>query len=419
MNRILLVLKNELISVIGRRSFWLTALGLPVIGALVFAGVNAINNNASVRQSFTQALTNPQDVRPEGYVDLGGIIKQLPPSVPAGAYIPYADEAAARSALQADQISAFYVISADYLQTGKVTYIRPDFNPLASSGASYGQFLWMIDYNLSGKDEVFANLVHGPMMVDDVSQASPSQAASVPDPSNNPMMMWIPYAISLLTFGLIIGSSSLLLSSVSKEKENRIMEVLLTSVKPRQLLTGKIVGLGIAGLVQAVIWFSTSYVLLRLSGRTFQLPSEINISISFLIWGIVYFLLGYAVYASLMAGLGALVPNLREASQATIVLMIPMMIPMMLSNNVFAQAPNGVVAVALSLFPLSAPIAMPARLSMGGVAWWQPILAAVLLAFTAWLILRAVARMFRAQSLLAGQTFKLNQYFRALLGRES
>jgi ABC-2 type transport system permease protein len=189
-------------------------------------------------------------------------------------------------------------------------------------------------------------------------------------------------------------------------------------VKPRQLLTGKIIGLGIAGLVQAVIWLGTSYVLLRLSGRTFQLPSEINISISFLTWGIVFFLLGYAVYASLMAGLGALVPNLREASQATIVIMIPMMIPMMLSNTVFAQAPNGVLAVVLSLFPLSAPIAMLARLSMGGVAWWQPIAAAVLLALTALVILRAVARMFRAQSLLAGQGFKLNLYFRALLGRE-
>ena len=61
--------------------------------------------------------------------------------------------------------------------------------------------------------------------------------------------------------------------------------------------------------------------------------------VSFLVWGLVFFILGYAVYASLMAGLGALAPNLREASQATIVIMIPLMIPLMLSNSVFA-CPN-------------------------------------------------------------------------------
>jgi len=135
------------------------------------------------------------------------------------------------------------------------------------------------------------------------------------------------------------------------------------------------------------------------------------------VWGLVFFILGYAVYASLMAGLGALAPNLRESSQATIIIMIPLMIPLMLSNSVFASQPNGGIATVLSLFPLTAPVAMMARISIGTVPWWHIALAAVLLALTALLILRAVAGMFRAQALLSGQGFNVKMYLRALVGK--
>jgi len=231
------------------------------------------------------------------------------------------------------------------------------------------------------------------------------------------MTMWVPYTVTLLYYMLIIGSASLLLSGISKEKENRIMEILLTSATPRQLLTGKIIGLGMVGLLQTILWAGTTYLLLNLSGRTFNLPSAIHLPASFLVWGLVFFLLGYAVYASLMAGLGALAPNLREASQVTFVILLPLIVPLFFSNNVFAEAPHGALATGLSLFPLSAPVAMMARLSVGGVAWWQPPLAALLLAVTAVLIVRAVAGMFRAQAMLSGQPIKVKTYLRALLGK--
>jgi ABC-2 type transport system permease protein len=132
---------------------------------------------------------------------------------------------------------------------------------------------------------------------------------------------------------------------------------------------------------------------------------------------LVFFLLGYAVYASLMAGLGALAPNLREASQATFMITLPLMVPLFLASSVFMQAPNGMIAIVLSLFPLSAPVAMMARLSAGGVVWWQPWLAVALLAGTIIIIVRAVAGMFRAQALLSGQGFKFKTFFLALAGK--
>ncbi len=413
MKKTLLIVKNEIVTLLSRPSFWLASLGLPLMGALVFAVVGAVSKNASAAQTVSQVFIGPQEMRPEGYVDLSGIIQHIPESVPPDTFIAYPDEAAARLALDSGEIAAFYLVPPDFIESGEITYVRPDFNPISSaSGDQSDLFTWVVQVNLAGGDMPFASLISGPLDVQEISLAP----VAAPD-EDNPLAYWTPYAVTLLFYMLIISSASLLLSNISKEKENRIMEVLLTSVTPRQLLTGKILGLGIVGLAQTMIWLGTSYVLLNISGRTFQLPSQISLPASFLAWGLVFFLLGYAVYAGLMAGLGALAPNLREASQATFVIMIPLMIPLFFSNTVFAEEPNGMIATVLSLFPLSAPVAMMARLSAGGVTWWQPWLAALLLAGTAVFIVRAVAGMFRAQSLLAGQGFNTKMYIKALFGK--
>jgi len=194
------------------------------------------------------------------------------------------------------------------------------------------------------------------------------------------------------------------------------MELLMVSVTPRQLLTGKIIGLGLLGLLQTLIWVGTGRLLLARSGQTFSLPEAFQLPPSFLVWGLVFFLLGYAVYASLMAGLGALVPNMREASQATMVVISPLMIPMFLINILISE-PHGTVSIIMSLFPLTAPVAMMTRLSAGDVPLWQPVLALVLLAGTAVLVVRSVAGMFRAQALLSGQGFNTKLFFRALVGK--
>lgn len=333
MKKIMLILKNEIVTLISRPSFWLGTLGLPLVAGLIFAVVGAINKNAPASETISQVFTGPQEVCTEGYVDLSGILQEIPESIPAGTFVAYPDEAAARAALDAGEIAAFYIVPADFLASGEVTYVRPDFNPLSSSGDDLsGLFTWALQVNLAGGDWFFANLVNGPMQLDEISLAP----VAAPDESN-PVAMWTPYAITLLFYMLIITNASLLLGNISKEKENRIMEVLLTSVTPRQLLTGKIVGLGIVGLLQTALWLGTTFVLLNISGRTFQLPAGIDLPVSFILWGLVFFLLGYAVYASLMAGLGALAPNLREASQATFVIMLPMMVPLFLSSSVFMQ----------------------------------------------------------------------------------
>lgn len=410
MKKISLVIKHEVITLLSRPSFWLTTLGLPLVAGLIFGIIGSLNRNQGASQTVSQVFLGPQETRPEGYVDKSGIIQTIPSDVPSEAFIAYPDEQAARQALEAGDISAYYVLPADYIKRGEIHYIRPDFNPLAMAGDRSALFIQLMQVNLADGDRMAAELAQGPLEVKEIALAPVA-----PPDEDNPMTMWVPYTVTLLYYILIIGSATLLMNSISKEKENRVMEILLISATPRQLLSGKIIGLGAVGLLQSVLWIGTTYLLLGLSGRTFNLPSEVHLPPDFLAWGLVFFLLGYAVYASLMAGLGALAPNLREASQVTFVILLPLIVPLFFSSTIFAEDPHGALATGLSLFPLSAPVAMMARLSVGGVAWWQPPLAALLLVATAVLIVRAVAGMFRAQTLLTGQPVKVKTYLQALM----
>jgi len=410
MKKTLLILKHEIITILSRPSFLFAMFGIPLIGAAVFVIAAQLNKANPSQNILTQLISSPPTVQTEGYIDQSGIIKEIPTSVQPGLLVAFPDEAKASQALADGKISGYYIIPTNYIQTGNITYIRSDFNPLTSSGQS-SNLEWILQVNMLGGNTQLASLLNGPKNLKVVSLSPAPQREQ-----SNMLTFFLPYAVTMLFYIILLSAASLLLSSVTKEKENRVMEILMVSVTPQQLLTGKIVGLGLIGLVQTIAWVGTGRILLARSGTTFNLPIAFQLPASFLIWGVIFFLLGYAVYASLMAGLGALVPNLREASQATILVIFPLIIPIFLLS-VLINEPQGLLATILSIFPLTAPVAMMTRLAAGGVPFWQTLLAAILLSLTALFVLRAVARMFRAQTILSGQPFSRKVYFNALFGR--
>lgn len=412
MKKTLLVLRNEIITAVTRKSFMFTAFGMPLIAVVIFLGASVLKSDTPDALGIggvTDASDMPE-LQVEGYVDHSGLIEAIHESVPEGILVAYPDEASVRQALSDGEIAAYYVIPTDYVESGDLIYINPEYNWTSSQGQAW-VMRQTLTANLLGNEPERIQRFWNVMDVE-VKALAPSQKRDL----DNPMTFAVPYATMLLLYLVILMSASLLLNSVTIEKQNQVMEILMLSVRPRQLLTGKIIGLGITGLLQTLIWFATGYTLLRLGGRTFDLPPGFELPPSILVWGIVFFLLGYAVYASLMAALGALVPNLKEGSQATILVIWPTLIPMFLLAILIEQ-PHGALATGLSLFPLTAPMTMMLRLSVGGVPWWQPPLAAGLLLVTVYFILRAVARVFRAQYLLSGQTFSPKRFFGALLGR--
>ena len=413
MKKIWIIFRTEFINIITRKSFILTLLLLPLGALVVGLIISTASGSAGIedpdRNFFTDLLAPQQEQQMEGYIDPAGIIRLISADAQTQ-YIQFEDEVSARSAMQSGDIAAYYIIPEDYILEGTIYYIRPDFNPITGMEQS-SAFLDLLIYNLTNGDTNLTARLGNPVNVETITLS--------PLPQRDPESIFtflVPYIITMLFYIVILSSSSLMLSSVNTEKTNRVMEILMTSITPTQILTGKILALGSAGLIQTLFWGGLGLISLNQNlgglnlGEAFVLPPSI------LFWGVIFFLLGYVIYASLMGGIGALVSNMRESSQVTTVVIIPLIIPMLVISSLI-EDPNGTIATVLSLIPFTSPVAMMTRLSATAVPLWQILLAVFLAAVTAWIILRAVAGLFRAQNLLSGQTFNMRLFFLALIGK--
>jgi ABC-2 type transport system permease protein len=212
----------------------------------------------------------------------------------------------------------------------------------------------------------------------------------------------------LLGLCIVIGGQYLL-QGVSEEKESRILESLLCTVSSEELLAGKLVGLGGAGLTLVALWMAMSVAFAAPAAAL----ARIHLPPLLLVVMLAYLLLGYLFYGSLMTGIGAITNNMREAQQFAFMFSFANWVPFIMLTTIIGH-PDGRLAVGLSLFPPTAPVTMMMRMAVPGatVPVWQTALSMVLLAGTAWLALVFSARVFRIGLLMYGKTPNLPEIMR-------
>ena len=413
MNKMWLVMRAEITTTLRRKLYTIFAFGIPVatIGAIVL--VYGLLNGGEARSPADPVQNQPaaSTAAREGLVDEAGLIKSLPPDVPDGWLVRYPTEAAARTALDTGEVSGYYVIPADYVPRGEIVYARPEYDPL-SDEAPAAQMKWVLSYNLLGADAGLAARVREPLNLT-VTELAPAQAEDYQD---HWLAELFPILMVLILYMAIVLPAGGLVNAITDEKKSRVMEVLTTSVSVRQFLTGKILALGLLGLAQVATWAGLMWAVVRFGGRPLALPPGFTIPVDLLVWTVVGFLLGYAIYGTLLAGLGALAPDVKDTRSATMVLLAPLILAYLFMTPVIAR-PDGPLAVALSLFPLTSSIIMLARISLTDVPLWQIVLAAAGMLATAVVLLLLIARLFRAQTLLSGQPFSMRRYIQAVAGR--
>jgi ABC-2 type transport system permease protein len=201
---------------------------------------------------------------------------------------------------------------------------------------------------------------------------------------------------------------------VSEEKETRILESLLCSVSPDELLAGKLFGLGSAGLTLVGVWTLAG----AFTGGGMLALAHVKLPPSLLVIGFLYFLLGYLFYSSIMLSVGALTSNLREATQYSGYLTILNVCPFWIMWK-FLNTPNSGLAVGMSLFPPTAATSMMLRMSAASVSGavippWQIATSLGLLGLSAVLMLMLGSRLFRLGMLLYGKTPNLPEIMRIL-----
>ena len=422
MNKTMLVARHELATTLGRRSFLFFAFVVPLLAVLIFGAIEFAKRNESEDEGGDETI----DMVAEGYVDQAGLIDGLPQGPAAEYLLPYASEEQAMAALEADEIEGYYLIPADFLESGEIIRVYPNDATLTTSSQQW-LMRWALFVNLLGGDEVLASLIWNPVD-QQATNLSPEpehdryaeEDCSRPGAAcqSSSLVRMIPAMLVLVFYMFFMISSSLLFNSVAQEKENRTVEIMMVSITPQQMLAGKLIGLGIASLLQMLAWLGSIYASFTIGGRTLNLPEGFTFPPETIAWGIVFFLLGYVMYAGLMAGAGALVPSAKEGTQATLIVMMPMLIAYLVGwLSPFADVSEAPLHVALSLFPLTAPVMMVMRMSGSIVPLWQLLLSAGLIAVTSYAVVRASAAMFRAQYLLSGQSFSAKRYYTALLGR--
>lgn len=426
MNKTARVVRQELRNNFGRISYVLVAFGIPILAVLVMGVVTLLQKDSQDLAGPLGTGAGSSELAIEGYVDTAGLIRVIPEDLPPGTLLPFESEDHASEALGKGEITAYYLVPPDYVSSGELFYVYPQSRSLLSDGQAW-VMRWTLTYNLMGGDIEAASLVWNPVYQLQETQISPSTAEQSPVAAedcsrpnsrcqSNELIRLIPSMMVALLFISFMASSNLLFQAIAVEKENRTMEVLLLSISPSQMLTGKTIALGIAGLLQIFTWLAAVWIMFSMGGSTFGLPESFVFPVEILLWSLLYFLGGYAVYASLMAGVGAMVPKMKEASAANFIVLSPLFLGYVVGLMApLAEASDGALPVALSFIPLTAPVVMIMRLADGSVPVWQLLLSAALLFVSAYYILRLVAAMFHAQQLLSGQSFSISRYLRLLL----
>ncbi len=403
MRNVIIVIKHEIVTTLSKPSFWLTTFVLPVFILLMTVGSQSLAEkafeNSGDAELLSGSLADPGALR-IGYVDEAQLLNDFPPGFPQEILQVYPDEAAAQAALDTGDLERYYVIPEDYVAKGNVLLVDNQFTPL-SHLAGEDLMRHILAYNLTESAETPALLLNPLPDLTSVSLLPESERETTNELGYESELGYIvPFAVLFIFFFVLTMSGGFMLQSVSKEKENRVVEVLLLSLRPRELMLGKLLGLGAVALLQMSIWLGGGLLSLDQSQKFITAARAFTLPPGFIGWSLLYFLCGYLLYASLLGALGALAPNAREGSQFTFFVLLPLMIPLWLQGT-FIEAPHGGLATFFSLFPLTSPVSMMTRLTAGGVPLWQILLSVALLAVTAYGFVMLAARFFRADTLLS------------------
>lgn len=419
------VFKYELQRNLARKGYLFTTFALPVVLFIAYFGINALSESANdddTEDSQTEALELfNQGIfidYASGYVDLSGEFADVG-DLPAWQLTAYPDEASAQTAIDNEEIEVYYIIAEDFAETQDVRLVLPTFSLDDFSEEPMRQLL-LTSLSESVATDILIRLQF-PIFMEEIKLESEADNAGVvvdaeAEQDENDDNFILVYGFAMIFMVSIFSTNGYLMQTVITEKETRVVEILISSVKPIQLLMGKILAMGCLGLFQIGVWIGTILILTQISGGSTvnsealadimdnigdQLSAEIVLTI------LIYFVLGYLFFAAVFAAIGAISESMTNGPNIAAIFIMPAVaLPMILLTQ-FIETPNGSLPQLLSMIPLTSPISMVMRVTSGEVPFGEIAVSMVLLIIFDVFVIWLAGRFFRAQSLLAGQTPKL------------
>jgi ABC-2 type transport system permease protein len=215
------------------------------------------------------------------------------------------------------------------------------------------------------------------------------------------------YILGFLVYMVVIMYGNAVMRGVLEEKRDRIVEIVVSSIRAEQLMLGKVLGIGAAGLLQVLVWIGFAAVVIRYGGGIAarfgaELPTLPALPTSFAVLFVVFFMGGFLLYSTLYAAMGAIATTDQEAQQMQFPVLIPLLVAILIQQSVIAD-PDGPVAVWGSLIPFTSPVIMPTRAYLTGVPPLQMAAAIGLLVFTCFALVWLAAKIYRIGILATGK----------------
>jgi len=326
---------------------------------------------------------------------------------------PFDSEATARSALVGRDIQGYFVLGEDYMTTGRVDMYAPDTISL-SRGDSRGAFANLVRERLAnGRVEpgLAARLISP---VKDPRRYSITRTGEVTDGGQaaSAVRLAVPLVFIVLFLMSVLMTAGYLMQGTATEKENKVVDVLLASANPDEILSGKLLGLGGAGLLQIGVW-----LLMALGTAIGVVPllltSGIQIPWLAVALAVPLFLIAFLFFGSLILGTGSLGSNIREAQQLAMVWSLTAAVPLMLMSVLISE-PHGITAKVMTWIPFSSGSIIMLRASMDPdfLAWWEIAGSILVLIGSTWLAIKLGARLFRVGLLSSGARPSLREIIR-------
>lgn len=392
MKKIIEVAKYEYLHHVGKRRFWIALLGAP-LGFLLIMAVSILFSYLSF------------DTEPVGYIDQANLITK-PQEVPEKVgfmdvfikLIPYETEESARKDAENGTIQGFVIIPPGYQSTYSVTYFS-DKQPDSSVTEEINK---MLRENLMLQEKI--------PHLERIEAGSQISLQSLDGSQSSDGTGWhriiVPLLIGILYFILVMSCGGYLLQSLVEEKQNRTMEIMITSMSPKQLMIGKIIGnLGV-GFTQILVWGVILIIGLLIFRERLPFLGDLSLSPGYVAIGFGLLILSFIAAAGLLAIIGATMSTMEEAQSINGLLVVPTMLPFYFFQT-FITNPNGTLPRILSYFPLSAPLSLSLRMAFTKVSAWEILMVFAILIATIVLVFWLSGKAFRRGLLEYNKKIKL------------
>jgi ABC-2 type transport system permease protein len=422
----------EFLSTVKRRGYLIATFGMPVFVS-VYGAIVAVPAYYATRKEKAAAIVGVVD--PGRVLRVTGDVKaasQVPPELlraldAAGQlqavnriasennviFRPLPSEEGARAALARRDIRAYFVLAPDYLQTGTIGLYVPDTVRMSSTGLRDAFAILIRERVLAGRvDGEIAARVLSPL--GDLKRYAVTRTGDVVDGGEmaSAVRIIVPVAFMILFLMSVMMTSGYLMQGTAIEKENKVVDVLLASANPDEVLGGKLMGLGAAGLLQVVVWLS---LLLFTAIGILPLVLAAHVAVPWLgiVLALPLFIIAFLFFGSLMLGTGSLGSNMREAQQFAMIWSLTAALPLFMLS-LLLRDPHGAIARILTWVPFSsaAVVMLRASLDAAFLAWWEIAVAFIVLVGCTWMAIRVGARLFRIGLISSGARPSLREIVR-------